>query len=167
MAAAGRRPGNGLRGGPPYRADRVSPGGRIWLLAAEAADLRARIAGEAGEDAAARADLLAAAGLANAIADRTQPAIEEYRQALDLVSEHQDATLGLADGLLVESWGKPLGEVTGQFHRALELLDASYARHPLESRTSWSLMTYSYLASALSNQAAAQARARGSCGGRR
>ena len=140
-------------------ADRVSSGAGP-LLAAEAADLRARIAGEAGEDAAARADLLAAAGLANAIADRTQPAIEEYRQALDLVSEHQDATLGLADGLLVESWGKPLGEVTGQFHRALELLDASYARHPLESRTSWSLMTYSYLASALSNQAAAQARAR-------
>ena len=129
-------------------------------LATEAAELRARIAGEAGEDAAARADLLAGAALANAIAGRTQLAIEEYRQALDLVSDHQDATLGLADALLVEGWGKPLADVAGQFRRAVGLLDASYARHPLEPRTSWSLMTYSYLASALSNQAVTRARER-------
>ena len=134
--------------------------GAAPLLAAEAADLRARVAGEAGEDAAPRADLLAAAGLANAIAGRIQPAIEDYRQALDLVGGHQDATLGLADALLVEGWGKPLRDVAGQFARAVGLLDASYDRHPLESRTSWSLMTYSYLASALSNQAAARARER-------
>ena len=130
------------------------------LLAAEAADLRVRIAKQAEEPAGAVAGSLSAAGLSNAIAGQTQHAIDQYTEALQLVSDHQDATLGLADALLVASWGKPLGEVAGQFHRAVELLDTDYARHPLEARTSWSLMTYSYLASVLSNQAAAEARAR-------
>jgi hypothetical protein len=100
------------------------------LLAAEAADLRVHIAKQAEESAGAVADLLGAAGLANAIAGRTEHAIDQYTEALDLVSDHQDATLGLADALLVASWGKPLGEVAGQFHRAVELLDTDYARRP-------------------------------------
>jgi tetratricopeptide (TPR) repeat protein len=130
------------------------------LLAAEAADLRARIAKQAGAGPAVVADLLAAAGLANAIASRAEPAIDRYTGALALVSGHQDATLGLADALLVAGWGKPLREEAGQFGRAVALLDASYAAHPPQAGTSWSLMTYSYLASALSNQVVAEARAR-------
>ena len=41
------------------------------------------------------------------------------------MSDHQDATLGLADALLVEGWGKPLGDVASQFGRAVGLLDAT------------------------------------------
>jgi tetratricopeptide (TPR) repeat protein len=50
--------------------------------------------------------------------------------------------------------------MAGPFRRAAGLLDAGYARHPLDARTSWSLITYSYLASGLASQTAAQARAR-------
>ncbi len=140
-------------------AGRISSGADP-LLAAEAADLRVRIAEGTGEAPGAVADLLSAAGLANAVAGRAQHAVEQYTEARRLVSDHQDATLGLADALLVENWGKPLRDVAGQYHRAVELLDTGYARHPLEVPTSWSLMTYSYLASVLSNQAVAKERAR-------
>ncbi len=140
-------------------ADRAGSGAGP-LLAAEAAGLRVRIAKLAGQPAAGVAGLLAAAGLASAVAGRAQAAIQQYTEALALAGDHEDATLGLADALLVEGWGKPLQDAAGQFRRAVELLDASYARHPLQARTSWSLMTYSYLASVLSNQAAAEARAR-------
>jgi tetratricopeptide (TPR) repeat protein len=139
-------------------AGRVSSGASP-VLAAEVADLRVRIATETGEEPAARADLLAAAGVANAIAGRGQQAMERYTEALGLVHGHEEATLGLADALLVESWGKPMHEAAGQFDRAMAMLDASYARKPLQAPTSWSLLTYSYLASALANQAVAQVRA--------
>ncbi len=140
-------------------AGRVSSGASP-LLAAEVADLRVRIAADTGEEPAPRADLLAAAGVANAIAGRGQQAMERYTEALGLVPGHEEATLGLADAMLVDSWGKPMHEAAGQFDQAMAMLDASYARKPLQAPTSWSLLTYSYLASALANQAVAQVRAR-------
>ncbi len=140
-------------------AGRVSSGASP-LLAAEAADLQVNSARETGEAPAALAGLLAAAGVANAIAGRGQQAIEQYTEALGLVRDHEEATLGLADALLVEGWGKPMHEAAAQFDRAMAMLDASYARYPLQVATSWSLMTHSYLASALANQAVAQPRAR-------
>ena len=129
------------------------------LLAANAADLRAGIAKTASEGDEVLADLLAAAGQANAAAGRSQRAIDAYRQARQLVPDHQFAALGLADALLVDGWGKPLQQVAGQFRQAAELLDHEYARQPLDADTSWSLMTYSYLNSLLANQASAETRA--------
>jgi len=140
-------------------AGRISSGADP-LLVAEAAELQVRSARDAGEEPAALAGLLAAAGVANAIAGRGQQAAEQYTEALGLVPGHEEATLGLADTLLVESWGKPMHEAAAQFDRAMAMLDASYARHPLQAATSWSLMTQSYLASALANQVVAEPRAR-------
>lgn len=130
------------------------------LLAAEAADLQARSARDAGEEPDTLAGLLAAAGVANAVAGRGPQAIERYTEALGLVPGHEDATLGLADALLVDAWGKPMRAAAGQLNRAMGMLDASYARTPLRVATSWSLLTYSYLASVLANQAVPQSRAR-------
>lgn len=159
LAAADRAARERDFGAAGRLAGRIGPGADP-LLAAAAADLQARIGEAAGSGTGTVAGLLSAAGLANAVAGRAQLAIERYTAALTLVGDHQDATLGLADALLVAGWGKPMRDVAGQFHQAVELLDACYARHPLDTRSSWSLMTYSYLASGLSNQAAAQARAR-------
>lgn len=159
LAAADRAARERDYGAAGRLAGRIGPGADP-LLAAAAADLQARIGEAAGSGTGTVAGLLSAAGLANAVAGRAQLAIERYTAALTLVSDHQDATLGLADALLVAGWGKPLRDVAGQFHRAAGLLDACYARHPLDTRSSWSLMTYSYLASGLANQAAAQPRAR-------
>jgi len=139
-------------------ADKVGSAAAAPLLA-EVAGLRVRIASDTGAEPAARADLLAAAGLASAIAGLAQHAIEQYEEALKLVPGHEDATLGLADALLVEGWGKPLREEAGRLDQAMAMLDASYARHPLREKTSWSLMTHSYLSTALAGQLVPQARA--------
>lgn len=139
-------------------ADRISSAAAP-LLAAEAADLRVQIAKDASDPDQAVADLLSAAGLANAIAGRSQRAIDAYTQARQLVADHQDATLGLADALLFDGWAKPLRDGIEELRRAVTLLNQEYRRRPLDTGTSWSLLTYSSLHSALIEQVVPQERA--------
>lgn len=129
------------------------------LLAAEAAELRVQIARDAGDPQQAVADLLSAAGLANAIAGRSQRAIDDYTEARQLVPDNQDATLGLADALLYDSWAKPLRDGIAELRQAVTLLDQEYRQRPLDTGTSWSLLTYSSLYTELVQQVVPHERA--------
>jgi Tetratricopeptide repeat len=115
------------------------------LLLADVADLRVRIAEQSGQDDAAVADLLDAAGLAALGAEQPKRAIDAYERALARVGDHQNAALHLADALLSDGWGKPLRQAEPNLRRAQGLLAAEWSRRPLTAETSWSLLTESYL----------------------
>jgi len=158
-AAAAER---AVRGGDPDSArrlaDRVSSDADPLLLA-ELADLRVRIAEGSGEQDQAVADLLDAAGVAAMVAGQPQRAITTFGKALDLVRDHRDASLHLADALLSGGWGKPLHEVEPQLRKALELLTQEWNRRPIDSETSWSLLTESLLHTQLASAVTPEVRA--------
>ncbi len=139
-------------------ADRVTSDAAS-LLQAELADLRVRIAEESGEDDQAVADLLDAAGLAALWAEQPRRAIATYEKALARVSDHQYASLHLAEALLSDGWGKPLRQVEPQLRRALELLNQEWSRRPPDTGTSWSLVTESYLHAFLASSTIPEVRA--------
>ena len=139
-------------------ADRVKPDADPLLLA-DVADLRVRIAEESGEKDQAVADLLDSAALAAMVAEQPQRAIATYEKALDRVADHQAASLHLADALMSDGWGKPLRQAEPQFRHALTLLARQWSLRPVDTETSWSLLTESYLHSLLSGTVTLDVRA--------
>ena len=129
------------------------------LLLAEMADLRVRIAEESGEPDQTVADLLDEAGTAAMSVGQPLRAIATFEKALARVNGHPAAGLHLADSFLSDGWGKPLSQVEPQFRRALDLLAQVRSRQPLDTETSWSLLTESYLYSLLASDVTPESRA--------